>query len=76
MVGRWSVDGQSMVSRWLVDGRSMVSQWLVDSRSVDKNCLGYQTILLIKCFVTFHHETGKGGKVKGGSFCILEKVAR
>ena len=40
------------------------------------NVLGYQTILLMECFVTFHHETGKGGKVKGGSFCILEKALR
>ena len=30
MIGRWSVDGWSIVGLWLVDGRSMVGQWSVD----------------------------------------------
>ena len=31
-------------------------------------------ILLMQCFITFHHKKGKVGKVKGGSHSNLEKI--
>ena len=57
-----------------VQYKTRASLYTLPNHLFQDKCLVYQSVLLMQCFITFYHEIGKGGKVKGGSHSILEKV--